>query len=125
MCQKKLRRAFKDVKMHKFLVCTPKSQDFAQSQKNFARSHDRMTARFRNSAAGIQTLFLQTTPAAVSLAWEPLSLTNSAKTLRFYGSMSHWRYLGYSDFSLGLGPSGQSKYLQDLPRNIFSCPEQL
>ena len=29
--------------MHKFVVCTCKSQDFAQSQKTFERSHDRMT----------------------------------------------------------------------------------
>ena len=36
--------------MHIFLVCARKSQDIAQSQKIFARSHDRMTARFRNSA---------------------------------------------------------------------------
>ena len=36
--------------MHIFLVCAGKSQDIAQNQKNFARSHDRMTARFRNSA---------------------------------------------------------------------------
>ena len=35
--------------MHKFLVCACKSQDFAQSQKFFARSHNRTTARFRNS----------------------------------------------------------------------------
>ena len=34
--------------MHIFLVCARKSQDIAQSQKNFARSQDRMTARFRN-----------------------------------------------------------------------------
>ena len=35
--------------MHKFLVCTYKSQDFAQSQTIFARSHDRETVTFRNS----------------------------------------------------------------------------
>ena len=40
----------KEVKMHKFLVRACKSQDFAQSQKNFARSHDRVTVTFRNSA---------------------------------------------------------------------------
>ena len=39
----------KEVKMHKFLVCACKSQDFAQSQKFFARSHDRETVTFRNS----------------------------------------------------------------------------
>ena len=39
--------------MHIFLVCARKSQDIAQSQKIFARSHDRMTARFRNSAINV------------------------------------------------------------------------
>ena len=38
----------KKVKMHKFLTCACKSQDFAQSQKNVARSHDRVTVTFRN-----------------------------------------------------------------------------
>ena len=36
--------------MHTFLDCTYKSQDFAQTQENFARSHDRETVIFRNSA---------------------------------------------------------------------------
>ena len=35
--------------MHNFLVCACKSQDFVQSQNFFARSHDRTTARLRNS----------------------------------------------------------------------------
>ena len=35
--------------MHKFLVCAYNSQDFAQTQENFARSHDRETVTFRNS----------------------------------------------------------------------------
>ena len=39
----------KEVKKHKFLVCAYKSQDFAQSQKNCARLHDRETVTFRNS----------------------------------------------------------------------------
>ena len=43
------KKTAKKVKMHKFLACACKSQDFTQGQKNFARSHDRMTARFRNS----------------------------------------------------------------------------
>ena len=38
------------VKMHKFLTRSCKSQDFAQSQKNFARPHDRVTVTFRNFA---------------------------------------------------------------------------
>ena len=37
--------------MHNLLVYACKFQDFAQSRKKkFARSHDRTTARFRNSA---------------------------------------------------------------------------
>ena len=48
------KKTVKEVKMHKFLVCTCKSQDFAQSQKNFARSHDRMTVTFRNSVYNVQ-----------------------------------------------------------------------
>ena len=35
--------------MYNFLVCAYKSQDFAQSQENFAQSHDRETMTFRNS----------------------------------------------------------------------------
>ena len=37
-----------EVKIHKFLDCACKSQDFVQSQKNFARSHDHETVTFRN-----------------------------------------------------------------------------
>ena len=33
-----------------FLVWVYTSQDFAQTQQNFARSHDRVTVTFRNSA---------------------------------------------------------------------------
>ena len=40
----------KEVKMHEFLVCAHKSQDFAQSQTKIARSHDQETVTFRNSA---------------------------------------------------------------------------
>ena len=36
--------------MHIYLVCAYQSQNFAQSQENFARSHDRETVTFRNSA---------------------------------------------------------------------------
>ena len=43
------KKTVKKVKMHKFLVCECNSQDFAQGQKKFAWSHNRMTARFRNS----------------------------------------------------------------------------
>ena len=45
------KKTAKEVKMHKFLACACKSQDFAQIQKNFARSHDCMTVTFRNSDA--------------------------------------------------------------------------
>ena len=37
-------------KMHKFLVCAYKSQDFAQNQKCFALLHDCETVTIRNSA---------------------------------------------------------------------------
>ena len=43
------KKTVKEVKKHQFLVCACKSEDFAQSQKNFARSHDRETVTFRNS----------------------------------------------------------------------------
>ena len=43
------KKTVKEVKMHKFLVCAYKSQDIAQSEENFARSHDRETVTFRNS----------------------------------------------------------------------------
>ena len=33
-------KTVKDVKMNHFVVCACKFQDFAQSQKNFARSHN-------------------------------------------------------------------------------------
>ena len=35
------KKTAKEVKMHKFLACACKSQDFAQGQKFFERSHDR------------------------------------------------------------------------------------
>ena len=43
----------KEVKMHKLLVCTCNSQDFAQNQTNFARSHDNETVTFQNSTVHI------------------------------------------------------------------------
>ena len=46
------KKTVKEVKMHNFVVRTCKSQGFAQSQKLFARSHDRETVTFRNSAFG-------------------------------------------------------------------------
>ena len=49
------KKTVKEVKMHNFLVCACKSQDFAQSQKNLARSHDRETVTFRNSAYMLHT----------------------------------------------------------------------
>ena len=57
------KKTAKEVKMHKFLARACKSQDFAQIQKIFARSHDGMTVTFRNSeflptVSDIQTCFL-------------------------------------------------------------------
>ena len=46
-------KAVKEVKMHKFLLSEYKTHDFAQSQENFARSHDRVTVTFRNSEMGL------------------------------------------------------------------------
>ena len=43
------KKTVKKGKMHILLVCACKSQDFGQSQKNFAQSHDRETVTFRNS----------------------------------------------------------------------------
>ena len=43
------KETFKKLKMHQFLVCASKSQDFAQSQENFAPSYGRETVTFRNS----------------------------------------------------------------------------
>ena len=41
-----------------FLVWVYTSQDFAQTQQNFARSHDRMTVTFRNSGwSPVNSLF--------------------------------------------------------------------
>ena len=50
------KKTVKQVKMYFFLVGACKSQDFAQSQKNFARSQDRETMTFRNSACNSQTV---------------------------------------------------------------------
>ena len=52
ICVKHEENNVKEVKIHKFVVCVYKSQDFAQSQKIFARSHDRETVIFRNSDSG-------------------------------------------------------------------------
>ena len=43
------KKTVKEVKMHYFLVCACKSQDFAQSKIICARSHDRETVTFKNS----------------------------------------------------------------------------
>ena len=46
-------KTVKDVKMHNFLVCASKPQDYAQSQKFLALSHDRETVTFKNSVDSI------------------------------------------------------------------------
>ena len=43
------KKTVKEVKIHKFLVYACKSQDFAQSQKKIARSHNLESVTFRNS----------------------------------------------------------------------------
>ena len=60
--------------MHILLVFTYKSQDFAQSQENFARSHDPETVTFKNSGS---TLFY---PVFANLC---LYKANSTQTLMF------------------------------------------
>ena len=42
-------KKMKKKKMHKFLVCACKSQDFAQNQKKIALSHNRTTGTFKSS----------------------------------------------------------------------------
>ena len=44
------KKTLKQIKMHRFKVFTYKSQEFAQSQENLARSHNRETVKFRKSA---------------------------------------------------------------------------
>ena len=46
----------KMVKVHDFLVHVYTSQDFAQTQQNFAPSHDGETVTFQNSAEDLPTL---------------------------------------------------------------------
>ena len=46
----KKKKLQKEVEMQKKIVCKYNSQDFAQTQGNFAWSHDRETVTFRNSA---------------------------------------------------------------------------
>ena len=43
------KKTVKVVEMHQFLVCPCKSEDFAQSQENFAPLHDHETVTFRSS----------------------------------------------------------------------------
>ena len=57
ICVKHEEKTTKEVKMHKFLARAYKSQDFAPSQKNVARSHDRETVTFRNSVLDVLRCF--------------------------------------------------------------------
>ena len=50
------KKTLKEIRMHKFLVCAGKSQDFAQSQKSFERLHDCETVTFRNSGPALYLL---------------------------------------------------------------------
>ena len=58
ICVKHEEKTVKVIKMHQFLVCTYKSQDFAQSLEIFARSHYRVTVTFRNSALSTRPDFI-------------------------------------------------------------------
>ena len=55
MCKKLRKKTVNEVNMHKFLVCTCKSQDISHSQKKIVRSHDREAVTFRNSDYGLLT----------------------------------------------------------------------
>ena len=57
ICVKNEEKTVKTRLKLKNLVYACKSQDFAQSQKIFARSHDRETVTFRNSASSILVLY--------------------------------------------------------------------
>ena len=65
--KKKLKKV---VKMHKFLICAYNSQDFAQTQENFAPSHDGTTVTFRNSVHS--KLILRVNLPLEVLFWEVL-----------------------------------------------------
>ena len=59
----------KEVKMHTFLVCPCKSQDFAQSPKNFAQSHYHVTVTFRNSVKTVHRLKMLSNHAILKLVY--------------------------------------------------------
>ena len=48
--------------MHFYLVFTYKSQDFAESQEMFARSHNRETVTSRNSGSNQDIVMIQCIP---------------------------------------------------------------
>ena len=52
ICVKHEEKTVKEVKMHNFLVCASKYQDFMQNPNFFARLHDRDAETFRNSGKG-------------------------------------------------------------------------
>ena len=64
VCEKFRKKTVKEVSINNFLVCVCK-KDLAQSQKNFARLHDRETLTFRNSASSslfIPYIFFRISP---------------------------------------------------------------
>ena len=67
------KKTVKEIKMHKLLVCACKSQDFAQSQKKFVRSHDRETVTFRNFGRTTQKKYIAKKANSVSLEFLFLS----------------------------------------------------
>ena len=70
--------------MHKFLVCAYKSQDFAQSQKNVARSLDRETVTFRKSVLPLypQTFPILIPPVQVPGQFQDESLTDPPQSFK-------------------------------------------
>ena len=87
------KKTAKEVKKHKFLACACKSQDFAQGQKDFARSHDRTTARFRNSETFLSFCVLD-------------------DFFPFFKKLGFWVFLVHPETTLpdGLETSGQRVY---------------
>ena len=89
------KKTVNEIKMHTFLVCACKSQDFAQSQKFVARSHDPETVTFGNSVIWISLkCTLSGTVAMPTRSAKPLRLVNFLPnlTLREF-AMLFCRYL--------------------------------
>ena len=79
------KKTVKVVKMHQFLLRAYNSQDFAQSQENFARSHDREIVTFRNSVRRGTSL----SHALLSITCTTRGKTISARTWELGGFLAN------------------------------------